>query len=185
MWSANADAHQLTLGRRGIGCIGIPVGLRARLQVHPARQQIGRRDPVGQRVVDLAEHRDPAVGQALDEVHLPQRLAAVQRRAGDPADRLVELAATARAVDPVRTDVVVEVDLAVLPPHRVVELERDVDELVAERVELVEPAVDDLAELVDAELTALQLGDVDHRQLEGVHVHRRRLAVQQHSVPPA
>ena len=50
-------------------------------------------------------------------------------------------------------DVVVEVDLAVLPPHRVVELERDVDEFVAERVELVEPAVDDLAELVDAELS--------------------------------
>jgi hypothetical protein len=81
--------------------------------------------------------------------------------------------------------VVFEVDLAVLLPHRVVELERDVDEPIAERVELVEPSVDDLTELVDAEMTALQLGYVDHRELEGVHVHRWRLAVQQHSVPPA
>ncbi len=56
-------------------------------------------------------------------------------------DRLVELAAAAGAVDAVRPDVVLEVDLAVLPPHRVVHLERDVDELIAERLELVEPAV--------------------------------------------
>jgi hypothetical protein len=136
-------------------------------------------------VVNLAEHGDSAVGQAFDEVHLPQRLAAVQRGARDPADRLVELPTAAGAVHPARTDVVVEVDFAVLPPHRVVELERNVDEFVAEGVQLVEPAVDDLTELVDAELATLQLGDVDHRQLEGVHVHRRRLAVQQHCVPPA
>ena len=80
---------------------------------------------------------------------------------------------------------VLEVDLAVLPPHRVVELERDVDELVAERVEFVEPAVDDLAELVDAEVPVAELGEVDHRELEGVHVHRRRLGVQQYRVPAA
>ena len=80
---------------------------------------------------------------------------------------------------------VVEVDLAVLPPHRVVELQRDVDELIAERVELVEPPVDDLAELVDAERAALEIAELDDRQLEGVHVHVRRLAVQQYRVPAA
>ena len=57
----------------------------------------------------------------------------------------------------VRADVVVEVDLAVLPPHRMVHLQRDVDELVPERVELVEPSVNDLAELLDAELAALEI----------------------------
>jgi hypothetical protein len=81
--------------------------------------------------------------------------------------------------------VVIEVDLAILPPHRVVKLEWDVDELVAEGVQLVEPAVDDLTELVDAELTALQLGEVDHRQLEGVHMHGRSFGIQQYCVPPA
>jgi hypothetical protein len=81
--------------------------------------------------------------------------------------------------------VVVEVDLAVLPPHGVMELPRDVHELVAERVELVQPPVQDLAEVLDAEGAAAQVIELDDRQLEGVHVHVRRLAVQQHSVPPA
>jgi hypothetical protein len=56
----------------------------------------------------------------------------VQRRAGDPADRLVQLAAAAWAIHPIRTEVVFEVDLAVLPPHRMVEFERDVNEFVSE-----------------------------------------------------
>ena len=124
-------------------------------------------------------------GQPLDEVHLPQRLGPVQRRAGDLADRVVEFASAAWAVHPVGPDVVLEIDLAVLPPHRVVELERDVDQLVAERVELVEPAVDDLAELVDPELPVTQFVELDHRELQRVHVHDRRLAVQQYRVPPA
>jgi Flp pilus assembly CpaF family ATPase len=64
------------------------------------------------------------------------------------------LAAAAGAVHPVRAEVVVEVDLTVLPPHRMVELERNVDQFISERVELVEPTVDDLTELVDAELPA-------------------------------
>ena len=160
MWSANAVRTSSRGLRCRIGDVRVTFGSRSRLQVHPSCKQIRRSDPVGERVVDLAQHRDPAVGQAFDEVHLPQRLGAIQRRAGDPADRLVELAPAAGAVDPIGPDVVLEVDLAVLPPHRVVELERDVDEFVAERVEFVEAAVDDLTELVDAELAALQLGDV-------------------------
>ena len=80
---------------------------------------------------------------------------------------------------------VLEIDLAVLSPHRVMELEWNVDELIAEGVEFVEPAVDDLTKLIDPELTALQIVELDHRQLQGVHVHCGRLAVQQHSVPPA
>ena len=178
-------AQEFALGGRGFAGIRVAVGLWTLLQVHPARQQVGRGDTVGKGVVNLAKHRDPAVRQPFDEVHLPQRPAAIERRAGDPADRIIELAAASGAVDSIRTNVVLEVDLAVLPPHRMVELERDVDKLIAERVELVEATADDLTELVDAEMTALQLGDVDHRELEGVHVHGRSLAVQQHSVPPA
>ena len=182
---AEGRAHQLRLGWARDRW-RTSRGRRARLQVHAARHQVGRRHAVGQRVVDLAEHGDPAVGQALDEVHLPQRPAAVQRRAGDLADGVVELAPAAGAVHPVGPDVVLEVDLAVLPPHRVVELERDVDQLVAERVELVEPAVDDLAEVVDAERAGpSSSSSVDDRELQRVHVHGRRFAVQQYRVPPA
>ena len=153
--------------------------------IHAAGQQVRRGDAVGQGVMDLAEYRDPAVGQALDQIHLPQRPASVQGRARDPADRFVELAASARSVHLAVPDVVVEVDLGVLPPHRMVELERNVDQLIAERIEPVEPAVDDLAQLLDPEFRTAEIVELDHRQLQRVHVHVLGLAVQQHSVPTA
>ena len=65
-----------------------------------------------------------------------------------------------------------------------VELERDIDELIAERLELVQPAGDDLAERVDVEVTPVRI-QLDHRDFDGVHVHVRRLAVQQYRVPAA
>src|SRR4029079_19211051 len=98
-------------------------------------------------------------------------------------DRLVEFASTARLLHPPRADVVVEVDVAVLPPHRVMKVERDVEQLIAERVELVEPAPDDIAKILDTEGAATEVLQFDDRHLEGVHVHIGRLAVQQDGVP--
>ena len=157
-----------------------------RLQIHSARHQVGRGDTVGQRVVDLADHRDPAVGEAFDEVHLPQRPAAVQRGAGDLADRLVELTAAARAVHPVRAGRGSRGRPRSSPATSGGGTCTGMSiELVAERVELVEPAVDDLAELFHTELPVTEIVELDDRELECVHMHVRRLAVQQHSVPPA
>ena len=153
------------------------------VQIHAQREQVGRRDPVSQGVMNLVDHRYAAIGQTLDEVHLPQRPAAVQRRAGDLADGVVEFPATTGGGQRPRPDVIAEVDLAVLPPHRVVELERDVDEFVAQRVQLIEPAVDDLPEFVDPERAPAHVQQFDDRDLERVHVHVRRLAVQQKRVP--
>jgi len=51
--------------------------------------QVIEADPVDECVVDLGDHRDSVVGQALDEVHLPQWAAAVKRSAGDLPDHLV------------------------------------------------------------------------------------------------
>lgn len=161
---------QLAFGRRRLGDVGVAVTIGSGLQVHPAGQQVRRGDTVGQGVVDLAEHGDAPVGQTLDQVHLPQRPAAVQRRAGDPADRLVELASTARSLDAIGADVVLQVDFGVLPPHRMVELERNVDQFPAERIELVEPAVDDLAQLLDTEGGPTEVVEFDDRQFQRVHV---------------
>ena len=176
--------HQLAGGRSRVGRIPGLAGLRAGRQIHAARQQIRRGHPVGERVVDLADHRDPVIGQALDEVHLPQRVIAVQRRAGDLADRLVELATTARRGHSPRPHVVGQVDVAVFPPHRVMQLERDVNELIAKRLQLVQPAVNDPAERVDVEVATVAI-QLDHRDFEGVHMHIRCLAVQQHRIPAA
>ncbi len=56
-----------------------------------------RRDAVDHRVVDLGVDRDPAVLQALDDVHLPQRSVPVQQRAVPPRRQLQQLADPARA----------------------------------------------------------------------------------------
>jgi len=134
--------------------------------------------------MDLADHGDPPVGQAFDEVHLPQRTAAIQWGTGDFADRLVEFTAATGGGHPPRPDVILEVDLGMLPPHGVVELERDVDELIAERLQLVQAFAEHAAELVDAERAVAQAGEVDDGNLEGVHVHVGRFRIQQERVPP-
>ena len=89
---------------------------------------------VDRRVVHLRDRRDVAVLQALDDVHLPQRTGPVERTARDVADELRELllAAGSGTTDP--ADVVVEVELGVLDPHRVVQVERDGRELAPERL---------------------------------------------------
>jgi len=134
--------------------------------------------------MDLADHRDPVVGETLDKVHLPQRMFSVQRGAGNPSDRLVQLATAAGRGQPPWANVVIEVDVAVLPPHRMVQLERDVDELIAEWLEFVQPARDDPAKRFDIEVTSIRV-QFDHGGFDGVHVHVRRFAVQQHRVPAA
>ena len=50
--------------------------------------------------MNLAQDRDPATRETLDQVHLPERPAAVQRGAGQSTDRLVEFAAAARGFHP-------------------------------------------------------------------------------------
>ncbi len=108
----------------------------------------------------------------------------VQLRARDLADRLVQFASTARGGHLPGSDVVGEVDVAVLPPHRVMELERNANQLVAERFKLGQALLDHLTKLVDAKLTAVRF-QLDHGDLDRVHVHIRRLAIQQHRVPAA
>ena len=150
-------------------------------QIHQPGQQVGRGEPVGQRVMHLADQGEPIVGHPLGEMELPQRAIAVQRRAGDLADDLVELAAAAGAGHLHPAQVIVEVDLAVLHPHRVVQLPRDVDEPVAQRVQQVQPALDRPSKHVEVEV-AVEVGSVDDRDLQGVRVQVGGLAVQQHGV---
>lgn len=148
----------------------------------PRAIRLAKIHPVGQRVVDLGHHRNPVIGQSLDEIHLPQRVLAVQLGAGDLPDRLVEFATATRCGQPPRPDVVLEIDLAMLAPHRVVELERNVDQLIAQRFQLAQPAADDLSKRVDTEAAAVLI-EFDDGGLDGVHVHVRCLAVKQYRVP--
>ena len=101
------------LDRRGVG-----------LEVDEVDEELGPRDAVDRRVVQLGHERHVAVLEALDDGELPQRSAAVERDAGDVADELTQLAEGAGRGRGDAADVAVEVEVLVLDPHRVVEPER-------------------------------------------------------------
>jgi hypothetical protein len=151
------------------------------LEIHGARQQVDRGDTVGQCVMDLADQRKPAPGQPLGEMKLPQGAGAVQRRRRDLADDLVEFSAAARCGHLHPAQVVVQIDLAVLLPHRVMQLPGNVHQLVAQWLEQMQPTAHVVAESVEAE-PAVAAGRVDHRHLQRVRVQVGGLAVEQHGV---
>ena len=80
-------------GRRNDGCLNVrPVDVVSQ----EASQQVHRGDAVGQRMMHLADHGEPATGQPLGEMKLPQRAAAVQRCGHHLPDNLVQLSPAAR-----------------------------------------------------------------------------------------
>ena len=88
---------------------------------------------VDHRVVHLGDQPDPAVGQALDDVHLPWGLLKIER-APHHLGRLgaqLHLAARGRQGDPVQ--VVVEVEGGIVDPAGVIEPERDRHQAAPER----------------------------------------------------
>ena len=132
-------------------------------------------------MMNLADQREPSAGQALGEMKFPQRVGAIQRRGGHLTDDPVELPPAARRGDLYPPQVVIQVDLAVFLPHRMMQLPRDVDELVAQRFQQMQPAAHVVPEHLETEL-AVEVGRVDDRHLQRVRVQVRRLAVEQHGV---
>jgi hypothetical protein len=133
-------------------------------------------------VVHLCDDREAIVGHALDEIHLPQRASAIQWRGSDLAGELIELAAAAGGRHPDPSHVIVEVYLGSLDPHRVVQLERNLDKLVAQRLEQVQPTPEGAPEQLEGEVPR-EVGDVEHGDLDRMHVDVGCFAVQQHGIP--
>jgi len=141
------------LGRPGSwsGLPGAWVSLRPprrlRRDLHRDPHQVGARDAVDHGVVELAQQCLPALAQPLDHPHLPQRLAAVEPLHHDPGDQLAELLVTAGSGKAGMTDVVLEVEVRVVDPHRAPEIEghrpdhlavaRDLRQLAADQGEHV------------------------------------------------
>ena len=73
---------------------------------------------VDHRVVGLGDDREPALGQPLDQVHLPQRAGAVERARHQPGDQLGELLVGARPGQRGAAHVVGDVEVLVVDPHR-------------------------------------------------------------------
>ena len=99
--------------------------------------------------MDLVDDRHPVVGQALDDIHLPQRVPTIQRGARDVADQLIQFATSTRSGHLYVANVVVQIDIVVLHPHRVMQLEGNVHKLVAKRRQGEQPRVRHLAEQLE------------------------------------
>ena len=166
--------HRLRLGRR----------------IHDRGRERDPGLPIDAGVMHLRVQRDALAAalalalEPVDDEEFPQRPAPVEQRRMEARHVLLELLSRSRLRQRDATDVIVDVDLVVVGPHGVRQLERHQRELAREHLGHVQ-AVDDVLPEVVVEVARVSL-----RQLELVHatdVHRRlgRLEMQEARVHPA
>ncbi|HTT00206.1 MAG TPA: wax ester/triacylglycerol synthase domain-containing protein, partial [Streptosporangiaceae bacterium] len=111
----------------------------ARAEVEQHGQQLGAGRAVDRRVVDLRVDGGAAAGQPGDQVDLPQRAAAVQRAGVQPRDLLGELGVRPGAGQRELADVVLDVEVRVVDPVRLVQAERHAPQLAAQHRDQRQP----------------------------------------------
>ena len=122
-------------------------------------------------VMHLGDDAHVPALEALDDPQLPERAAAVERAPGDLGRELGELVGAAGGRERRPPDVVVEVEVGILDPHRVMHAERDLDYAAAERLEARQALGDELPHRLDGEAAGDVGGVEDHRRHD-VHVRR-------------
>ena len=142
------------------------------LEVEDLGHQVDTHHAVDGGVMHLGDDADVAVLETLDDPQLPQRAAAVERAPGDLGRQLGELVEAAGSRQRGPPDVVVEIEVGILDPHRVMQAERDLDHAPAERLEARESVGDELPHRLDREAAGNVGGVEDHRRHD-VHVRRR------------
>ena len=100
-----------------------------------------------------AARREPGdVVEALDDVHLPQRPAPVERSRSAIVPLDAELTPVARTRQGDVAHVVLEVEVGILDPVRVVELQRYLHQALAERARHMKTAADVLEDPFERDL---------------------------------
>lgn len=100
----------------------------------------------------------------------------------DLADHLVEFPSAARAWHLNSPQVVVEIHLAVLQPHRVMQFERHVDQSIAQWFHQRKPLTHGLSEYVERQVT-LGVSELDDADLQGTGADVGGFALEQHGIP--
>jgi hypothetical protein len=172
-----------------IGVVGARTPRRRHL-AHLGRgvvEHLGQLDPglaVDAAVVRLGVVGDLAVLEAVDDVHLPQRAAAVEQRGVQPRDQRVELLHRPGAAQGRAAHVVVEIDIVVLDPHRIGQLEGHLRELAVEQAAQVHALADQrLHVLVVVALVAFR--QLEQHEAADVHRRLRRFEMQEGRVHAA
>ena len=125
---------------------GVDGGAVRAEEVH---QQLRPGGPVHGAVMDLREEREAPLREPLDDPRLPERSRAVERRAVDAAADGGELAWAARRGARDAPHVVDDVEVRILDPDRVVQVEGHAHEAPVERRQQVEPARDEVLDLLE------------------------------------
>ena len=134
-------------------------------------------------VVELGEQPDQPALQAGDDVPLPERAGEVEGTGSQPRHLLGQLGVVARGRQGQLPDVVLEVEVGVVDPVRVVQPERHPDELAAVHLEQVQPLLHGLAE-VGVQVAAARTRRVEDRDGVDVAELRGRLHGQEARVEP-
>ncbi len=159
---------------------------RPRVEIEERRQHGRTAHPVEDGVMHLGHQRRPLPLEALDHVHLPQGTVGVELPAHHRGDERIQLRPPAGRGQAGPAQVVVEFEIGVVDPDRVVEPERDPDGPLAERRHQVQALLDHPPDLRVArrgrEQRAPPLGRVEHQRHAHVHGCRRRLERQERGI---
>ncbi len=98
-------------------------------------------------MVHLGEERGAVALEAFDDMHLPQRTVGVELAAHDTRDEGIQLGAPAGRRQAGPAQVVVDLEVGVVDPHRMVQAERNAHRPLAQRGDEVDPLLDDPSDL--------------------------------------
>ena len=157
-----------------------PFGVGCRIGHHLQHHHAGR--TVDRRVVSLGQHRPSPIGEAFDHIDLPQRPSTVHVAPDDASNLLSELIGGAGRGQAEVTDVVVEVEVGVVDPVRMIEPKRNVDEASPHGFEVAGHHTEALVDVLERfEVLGRPLVD---REAVHVAVRVRRLHVQETCIEP-
>src|SRR3954447_9857620 len=150
---------------------------RLALAIEQDAEQVGRRYAVDHAMVDLRDHRPPAVAEPLRNPKLPQRPRAVELLGHDPPDQVAELLVASGRRQTRAAHVVVENEMRIIDPQRAPQIQRHEAHLLAIAGDERQLRVDRRPRLLVRRRRALE-----HSNRPDVHVGHLVLDVKERSV---
>ena len=133
--------------------------------------------------MDLGDDPYAILLQALHHPELPQGPGAIEGRTGDLARHLAELPASTGGGAADAPDVVVDVEVGIVHPNRMVEVQRNLHQPSTKRRNQVEAVGDELLDLLERVAARHGVG-IEHHGHGHVHVVGGGLEVQKRGVEP-
>ena len=132
-------------------------------------------------VMHLGIEPDLVVLHAFEDIELPQRTGAVEKLGMHPADDALQRRPVVRRREAAAEDVAVDVELVVLDPARVIDVQRRLFQPRLQDRRNVQPRTDHRLEVLE-EIALVILGQAEDRHASDMHRHFRRFQIQKRRV---